>query len=70
MILKPQDIVVLLKLVALRDTPWSYASLASNLFMSTSEVHAGIKRAVAARLMDAQGKHSLKKSLGNFSFTG
>ena len=66
MILKPQDIVVLLKLVALREHPWSYVSLASDLFMSTSEVHAGIKRAVAARLMDATGKHALIRSLEEF----
>jgi hypothetical protein len=70
MILKPQDIVVLLKLVALRENPWSYASLASDLFMSTSEVHAGIKRAVAARLMDSQGKRSLKTSLEEFLIHG
>jgi hypothetical protein len=34
--------------------------------MSTSEVHAGIKRAVAARLMDSQRGRPLKKSLEEF----
>ena len=50
MILKPQDVVILLKLVAIGKTDWSYASLSVDLFMSPSEVHAGIRRALAANL--------------------
>lgn len=70
MILKPQDIVILLKIVALSEGQWSYASLATELAMSTSEVHAGIKRAVAARLMDAQRGRPLIKSLEEFLIHG
>lgn len=51
MILKPQDVVILLKLVALGPQPWTYQRLAVELSISQSEVHAGVKRAVAARLM-------------------
>ena len=51
MILKPQDVVVLLKLVAIGQEPWTYQRLAVELKMSQSEVHAGVRRAVAARLM-------------------
>lgn len=51
MILKPQDIVVLLKLVALGEQPWTFQRLAVDLSVSQSEVHAGVRRAVAARLM-------------------
>lgn len=51
MILKPQDVVVLLKLVAIGSEPWTYQRLAVELKMSQSEVHAGVRRAVAARLM-------------------
>ena len=47
MVLKPQDIVILLKLVASGEIDWSYPSLAHDLFMSASEIHAGIKRAGA-----------------------
>lgn len=50
MVLKPQDLLVLLKLVALGAETWSYASLAADLGMSPSEVHAAVKRALAARL--------------------
>ncbi len=51
MILKPQDVVVLLKLVSLGQEPWNFQRLAMELSISQSEVHAGVKRAVAARLM-------------------
>lgn len=51
MILKPQDVVILLKLVALGPQPWTYQRLAVELSISQSEVHAGVRRAVAARLM-------------------
>lgn len=52
MILKKQDIVILLKLVALGPQPWTYQRIAAELSMSQSEVHAGVRRAVAARLMN------------------
>ena len=51
MSLKPQDVCVLLKIVALERAPWSYGQLAYELGMSASEVHAGVKRASEASLM-------------------
>ncbi len=48
--LKPQDILLLLKLVALGKKSWSFNKLAVDLGMSASEVHAAAKRAIAARL--------------------
>jgi predicted nucleotidyltransferase len=51
MILKPQDVVVLLKLVVLGPKPWTFQSLAMELSISQSEVHAAVRRAVAAQLM-------------------
>ncbi len=50
MILKPQDVLVLLKLVAMGKDPWSYNRLAVDLAMSPAEVHAAVKRAVGAQL--------------------
>jgi len=50
MILKPQDVVILLKLVAIGKADWSFSSLSVDLFMSPSEVHAGIHRALGANL--------------------
>ena len=48
---KPQDIVVLLKLVAIGPEPWTFQRLSAELSISQSEVHACVRRAVAARLM-------------------
>lgn len=50
MILKPQDIFVVLKLIAIGKVDWSYARLAVDLDMSASEVHAAIKRCLQAQL--------------------
>ncbi len=41
---------MLLKLVAVGPRVWSYNELASELVMSSSQVHAAIKRALAAQL--------------------
>lgn len=48
--LKPQDILVLLKLVAIGRQDWVYNKLALELGMSPSEVHASIKRALGSGL--------------------
>lgn len=70
MMLKPQDIVILLKLVSLKKRGWSYLSLAHDLFMSPSEVHAGIKRAKAARLMNLQRRMPVRKALEEYLVHG
>jgi hypothetical protein len=51
MVLKPQDVFVTRKLVALGERPWSYVLLANELYMSGSEINAAVKRAVRARLL-------------------
>ena len=50
MALKPQDIMVLLKLIANDGNDWTYNGLAVELGMSHSEVHGAAKRALAAQL--------------------
>ena len=52
MILKPQDILVMLKLLAIGGTDWLYNSLVLALNMSQSEVHIAIKRATMAGLVN------------------
>jgi len=49
--LKPQDVVVLLKLVVLGRAEWTYQRLSVELSLSQSEVHAAVRRAVVAHLM-------------------
>jgi hypothetical protein len=50
MALKSQDVLVLLKLVALRDQPWTYNGLAIELDLSPSQVHTAVRRAIKAGL--------------------
>lgn len=50
MVLKHQDVLILLKLVVLGEKNRSYNRLAAELGMSPAEVHAAAKRALAARL--------------------
>jgi hypothetical protein len=52
--LKPQDIIVLLKLVSLGEKQAKYGELAESLGMSSSEVHASVRRAKAARLVNIE----------------
>lgn len=57
-VLRPQDLVVLLRLALERGPAPTYAVLATELGMTASEVHAAVERAVAARLAhkDTSGK--------------
>ena len=70
--LKPQDIVIVLKLVAKNAAalPWNFASLAKELFMSSSEVHAGFKRALKAQLIHPQTREPNVNALSEFIVHG
>ncbi len=54
MALKPQDVYVVLKLVAAGARRAPYSHLAAELVMSPSEVHASVKRAQASGLIHGQ----------------
>ena len=54
--LKPQDILVLLKLIAIGQQDWSYNRLAIELGISPSEIHAAVKRALGASLASQRDK--------------
>jgi hypothetical protein len=51
MILKPQDLLVTLKLLAGTGKHWTYPTLADSLGMSASEVHAAVKRAQVVQFL-------------------
>jgi hypothetical protein len=53
--LKPQDLLVLLKVAAHPPQRWTYAALGEALSLSGSEAHASVKRAVASGLAVAAG---------------
>ncbi|MBS0507241.1 MAG: MarR family transcriptional regulator [Proteobacteria bacterium] len=71
--LKPQDLLVLLKVAAHLPRHWTYAALGEALSMSASETHASVKRAVAAGLAvaGARGEWSpVRPSLLEFALHG
>lgn len=69
--LKPQDIVILLKLAVQPGSyTWSYNRLAYELCMSPSEVHKGVKRATQSRLFDPNNKRPIRKALQEFLLHG
>lgn len=54
--LKPQDVLVMLKLFAIGDREWSYNTLALELGMSPSQVLYACQRAVVAKLAVKNGE--------------
>lgn len=54
--LKPQDLLVLLKVAAHPAQRWTYVALGGALAMSASEAHASVKRAVASGLAVAPAR--------------
>lgn len=60
-VLRPQDLVVLLRLSLEPGVPPTYAALGGELGLTASEVHAGLERAVLAQLArkDRTGKASV-----------
>jgi len=70
MMLKPQDVLICLKIALCDGHTWSYQSLAGDLFLSSSEAYAGAKRAEAARLVDLRNKAANKSALTEFLLHG
>lgn len=70
--LKPQDLYLLLALLARRDEPVTYPELAAFAGVSISEVHGALRRAELARLLSfIDGKPSLiKLAFKEFLFHG
>ena len=64
--LLPQDVVVLAKLVSRGGTRPVIAQLASDLFLSPSQVHASLKRLERARLADAESGRPILRAVEEF----
>ena len=68
--LRQQDILILMKLVALAGKEWSYAELAKALGMGVGEVHRGLARAQECRLVDFDKKRPVYAALREFLIHG
>jgi hypothetical protein len=50
--MRPQDIVILLKIIAKGDRPWQNKDLAAELYLSPAEISNSLHRSDGGRLMD------------------
>lgn len=64
--MKPQDVVVLLKVASLGQKPWQMRDLATDLGISLGELSHSIGRSVYAGLLSPDRKIVLKKALLDF----
>lgn len=65
MVMKPQDIVVTLKILA-SGWPGSFAALGHCLFISASEAHAAVKRARVAGLLRSDSESVNRSAIAEF----
>ena len=68
--LKPQDVVLALKLVAQGASPWTQPQLARTLHLSAGEVNHGLKRLAACHLFNARERRVVRASLQEFLLSG
>ena len=64
--MKPQDVVILLKIIALNNDNWQQLPLAYSLKMSQSEISQSVARSRYAGLLDDSGKRVMRQALSNF----
>lgn len=64
--LKPQDILILLKIISDNNPKWNQIPMAKSLGLSQSEVSESIARSKYAGLLDPKGKAVMKMALMEF----
>lgn len=68
--LRPQDVAVLLKIVALGEEPWRHVDLAQHLNLSQSEVSEALNRCQLSGLISPDKKSVVRTSLLEFLVYG
>jgi hypothetical protein len=68
--MRPQDVVVLLKIASKKNSTWLMKDIAHELFVSQSEVSESLNRSDLAGLMDVTQKTIFKESVLEFLFFG
>lgn len=68
--MKPQDVLVLLKILARKDVQWRHLDLAVELGMSQSEVTSALERARESGLLDETKRKVFKTALIEFLVHG
>jgi DNA-binding transcriptional ArsR family regulator len=68
--LKPQDVLVLLKMFVWKDRPYRLIDLADALGLSQGEVSVALERARAAGLLDSSKRKPIRSALAEFLVHG
>jgi DNA-binding Lrp family transcriptional regulator len=68
--LKPQDVVILLKIIALGKKPWFHHTIANELGISQSEVSQSLNRSKYSGLIDGERKKVNKLAFTEFLLHG
>jgi hypothetical protein len=69
-VLKPQDILVALKIALLEDSKWTYLGLATSLGLGQSEVFLAVQRAMCAGLISKLNRTAMVQPLIEFLVHG
>lgn len=64
--MKPQDILILLKIISLGNESWNQTSLAESLYMSQSEISQSLARSKYSGLLDGSGKKVMFRTFFDF----
>jgi predicted XRE-type DNA-binding protein len=64
--IKPQDILILLKIISINSDAWNQKPIAEDLGLSQSEVSESVARSKYAGLLDPKGKKVMKLALMEF----
>ena len=68
--MRPHDIAVLLKIIALGDQPWKNKDLAASLYLSPSEISESISRSEFAGLISSNRRKVFQIAVESFLKNG
>ncbi len=68
--LKPQDIIIIMKIISKGKNPWKIADLAYELGLSSGELSNGLERLKTSELIDSTKKIPMRSNLKDFLFFG
>jgi hypothetical protein len=64
--MRPQDIIVLLKIIAKGEIPWQGKDLAAELFISPAEISDSLQRSVMGHLLNSEKKKVYRQTFLEF----
>ncbi len=68
--MRPQDVVILLKILGMENQEWQYRDLSVSLLISISEISESLNRSHMAGLIDESRRKVYRKSLMEFIESG